>query len=551
MPIINGGKRASISQRKASAKFESRKGDRQYDKLLDGSGASSVGASGGRKRIFANGALVSSNLNTTAPNEGTLAPDVKHEKWWHCTSLLHLVFEYVGVHQLYLGQVEDDQQRLFHHEHSEVRCTALVCKQWSMSARTMDVVDFRPLRYTMTDCTLHKALQLMRFGKQLFLAECRRVKFQQPSFGMVGKNLLVLNLVGCSNLTDSSLCAMTLEMPKLKELYVPACQKLEKVAISLPMEGSQLEVLDISANLKVTDDAIERLITDHPKLRELFLSQMDKLCRPQIRSKTLELINLDGCEGLTFSVAIAIMKSCPNLKYVTLGENDRMLEEGVKAFCPLINLLELNISATFQDDHTINTALAHLPNLRLLDCGNSEYVVRPEFKHPTLEILVVNLCCELEDGVFTNLEEKLPSLKHLSCNHCDSLVRPTVRHSKLELLDFSNCVHICSDKKVREWVTCPALRMLYLGHTQHVTDAEIVLISKTNPAIEELNLYQASSLHKPDLSQFKAVCAANLAFVVNLSLIFFFLFLIPVTVAEANALSSMNGDVFALSTSFF
>eukprot|EP01061_Rhynchopus_euleeides_P014079 TRINITY_DN2442_c0_g1_i1.p1 TRINITY_DN2442_c0_g1~~TRINITY_DN2442_c0_g1_i1.p1 ORF type:complete len:545 (+),score=165.99 TRINITY_DN2442_c0_g1_i1:87-1721(+) len=492
------------SNRRTSQRFESNTPDRgQYSRLLEQAGAA-AGSNGaaGRRRIFANGALVSS----ATPGAKVHVPS---QKWWFNVDVLHMVFQYVGIHQLFLGRVEDDQQRLFQQGKGEmVRCTAVVCKQWSMSARTLDVVDFRPLRYTMTDVSLAKALSLVRFCKSLLLSECRRVKFQQPSFGM--KNLVVLNLVGCSDLTDAALSTMTMEMPKLKELYVPACPKLEKVPVSKPMEGSQLEVLDISANTKVTDEAIERLFADHPKLREFFASQTEKLTNPRISSQTLELLNLDGCENLTFNVALGIMKSCPNLKYVTLGENDTMLEEKSKRFTPLQNIVELNISATFQDDDTINTALDNLPLLKLFDCGNSEFVKKPRLEHQALEVLVMNMCCDLEDTVFEGLGTKMPCLRHVSTNHCDALVRPSVQHPKIQLLDFSNCSALCSDKKASDWIKCPTLKSLYLGHTQHVSDLEVESIVRLHPDLDELNIFQASGVHSPDLSPLKKITTINI-----------------------------------------
>ena len=462
-------------------------------------------------RIFAAGKLVSSH-----PLLSTHRRALK-ERWWHHTEVLHLVFEYIGIHQVFLGRVQDDNQRLFHFDRlPNIGCTASVCKQWSMTASTQPVADFRPLRYTISDQSLYKALSTLRFVRELNLPECRRINFLvEGCFDFVGRTLQVLNLVGCTALTDAALYSITKQMPKLRELYLPACTKLEKVAIAthfvtLPdgtsRSGSLIEVLDISANSSVTDEVVERLMKDLCCLKELFLSQLDGLMRPRIQSDHLELLNMDGCEHLSFSTALSIMKSCPALKYVTLGDNDKMLEEPSKRFVPLMNLVELNISATFQDDKTVNTALENLPNLRLFDCGNSEFVRRPRLKHPTLEVLVLNMCCELEDSCFVGIEQKLPNLRHLSCNHCDSLVRPAVTHSTLRLADFSNCTYLCSDSTALSWLVCPKLRSLYIGHTQYVTDRELETVLEATPLLIELNLFQASGLTRPDISMLAGVC---------------------------------------------
>ena len=450
---------------------------------------------GGRKRIVANGTLVCS---AGALGKRVGAPT---EKWWRDVSVLHAVFEHLGLPQLFLGFV-DDTHRLYHDKaaRERVKETCLVNKQWYMSAKTMTVADFRPLRHTLIDESLQNAFKCLRYVRQLVLAECRRVKFLLPSYGIVGKNILVLNLVGCSNLTDATLSALTMEMPKLRELYVPACAKLEQVAIAKHAEGSCLEALDISGNNKVADESIERLLADHPNLRELFASQMEELRQPRVQSPTLELINLDGCEHLTFQSALTIMKGCPKLRFVTLGDNDIMLEEAPKLFVPFANLEELNISATYQSDETIETAMQNIPKLRVLDASNSEFVVTPALAHPCLEVLVLNLCCEMKDTVFDNLETKLPKLRHLSLNHCDTLVRPQVRHSELLLADLSSCSGLCSDKRPEEtWLVAPKLHALYLGHTHHVTDEELQRLIPHVPNVQDLNLYQASGLQQPNL----------------------------------------------------
>ena len=456
------------------------------------------------------------------PPSALAAPVPRLERWWHSSEVLHLVYEYVGVHQVFVGEVQDDTQRLFHFDvMPNVGGTALVCKQWSMTARTMTTADFRPLRYSMTDQSLDKALSSMRYLKCLYLTECRRVRLLKNSFDFIGRNVVVLSLVGCTNITDAALFTATRAMPRLKELYVPACTKLEKVSIATQYRTSEdgvarmtseLEVLDVSANNLVTDEAIERLVREHVHLKELFLSQLDNLTMPDVASPVLELLNLDGCENLSFSTALRMMKRCPGLRYLTLGDNDKMMSDPHKRFCRMDNLVELNISATFHNDDTVNTALENIPNLTLLDCGNSEFVVKPRLRHPKLEILVLNMCCELEDTAFDDLNEKLPSLRHLSCNHCDTLTRPSLRHETLVLLDFSNCAYLLSDHRATPWLDCPRLSTLYLGHTQHVTDKELAVLFPSVPAVVDLNLYQASGVHAPDLTPLTEVCRGLFSF---------------------------------------
>eukprot|EP00755_Sulcionema_specki_P037775 Sspe_Gene.109611::Locus_89766_Transcript_1_1_Confidence_1.000_Length_1629::g.109611::m.109611/K10268/FBXL2_20; F-box and leucine-rich repeat protein 2/20 len=505
-PLISGEKRKSVTaisgRRRSSNHFQSSKPSRdrmKYMKLLAVASPDpslekkEKGQTG--KRVVVGNTLVASTSNKPSTEKGGPAARCLRTK-----AVLLNVFGYVGLHQLFLGQSRDDEHNLFQPKKAEpVGSPRLVCRMWAQCAKELEVVDFRPLRYTATDAVLTKALRLFRSCKELYLSECRRVKFLAPSFTSAMRNLEVLNLVGCSSLSDATLSVITMETPKLRELFVPACGKLEKVPIHKPPEGSLIEILDISANQKITDSTVERLINDLPRLRDLFMSQVEKLQSPNIRSSTLELLNVDGCSELTFSNVVKIMEGCPNLKFVTMGENDLMLEEPVKGFPPFASIVELNIAGTFQNDDTINTALTGMPNLRLLDCSNSEFVKNPKFEHDNLEFLVANMCCELSETALETAAKEMPKLRHVAMNHCDALKRPKVTSTSLALLDLSNCVHLLSDQNREPWLNCPNLTELYLGHSTHVTDIELKALLPKLPKLQHLNLYQAVGVVSPDL----------------------------------------------------
>eukprot|EP01063_Lacrimia_lanifica_P009628 TRINITY_DN16569_c0_g1_i1.p1 TRINITY_DN16569_c0_g1~~TRINITY_DN16569_c0_g1_i1.p1 ORF type:complete len:543 (+),score=240.40 TRINITY_DN16569_c0_g1_i1:89-1717(+) len=454
----------------------------------------------------------SSRANYTRKDKGGAKAEwVKHEHWWQYESILHLVYEFVGVQQVFCGRSVDDEQKLFEMIADEaIKPACLTSKHWNITSRSMTQVDLRPIRYSLTDAGLAKALKVTKKASDLCLADCRRVKFLLPMFTLVGKNITVLNLVGCSHLTDATLGVLTGEMPKLRELYVPACPKLEFVSVTKPISGeSDLHTLDISANLKVSDDALERVFRDHPNIKELFASQCEKISNPKVSSKNLELVNLDGCENITFNSVMAFLKRCPNVKYVTLGDNDKMLEEEGKRFAPLYNIVELNISAIYQDDDTVNSVLDNLPNLKLLDASNSEFVVSPKLVHTELEVLVVNMCSELNEKCFEDINTGLPQLKHLSANHCDNLIRPQIKHNKLEVLDFSACDRLLSDKVFTPWLSCPALQQLFIGHNSHITDREIQLLPAGLPVLEELNMFQVGHLVKPNILSWQSLQSVN------------------------------------------
>ena len=456
------------------------------------------------RRILAGNTLVSSGVGSKQTNKTNLDKQpIELRKWWETEWLIGNICSWLGIQFVFLGQVENDDQLLYHiQKNPRLPSPRLVCKCWAQISRNTNIIDLRPVKYQLNDFMLHKALQVMNNAEHLNMSECRKVRFETMTFTSANtKNIQILHMVGCCHLTDDILYRITLELSGLKELFVASCTKLEKVPIHIPSCGSVLESLDISANQLITDETINRLILDHTNLREIYLSQMEQVFHPNIASDRLELINIDGCENLRFPSVNKIIQNCPNLRYVTFGENDNMLEDTVKLFSHHQWITELNISGIYQGDNTVNTALESLPNLLMLDVSNSEFVKTPKLKHPLLNILIINLCCELQSSSFLNINENLPKLKHLSANRCESLVRPKIFHSSLELLDFSSCICLLSDNTTETWCDCPQLKKLFLGCNVNVTDEAIKVIAPYLGEVTDLNIYQATSLVSPDISQ--------------------------------------------------
>ncbi|KAJ9473103.1 SCF E3 ubiquitin ligase complex F-box protein grrA [Diplonema papillatum] len=483
---------SSSSSRRQSSVFQSAFSSKATRSLAE-EDVRRKAAKGGRQRILANEKLVSSQVG------GSVYQSIKEAAWYSNRAVVQRVLMYLGLHHVFVGQTEDDSARLFQIKKAPfITPTCLVSRAWLRFARELEILDFTGLKYSLTDASLNKAFTSLRSARTIDLSDCRRINFLTTAFVGACRNVQVLHLSGCALLTDVTLSVITMEMPKISQLFLTSCPKLERISIH-KHQTPMLEVLNICNCANITDWAVEQAVKDHPLLRELFMAQAEKLISPNIVSTKLELLNVDGCENMSFSAVHRILEQCPALKYVTLSDNDKMLDERIKKFSRFENIVELNISATFHNDWTINSALENMPNLLMLDCSNSEFVTRPAFEHELLEILVSNMCSDLKDDALANLSSKLPRLRHLAVNHCDALIRPQIGHTGLELLDVSNCVNLFSDKTCRNWLDAPNLRSLYIGHTPNLSDTELENITPGLRQLEELNLYQAGALNKPDL----------------------------------------------------
>eukprot|EP01062_Namystynia_karyoxenos_P021994 TRINITY_DN18412_c0_g1_i1.p1 TRINITY_DN18412_c0_g1~~TRINITY_DN18412_c0_g1_i1.p1 ORF type:complete len:538 (+),score=95.08 TRINITY_DN18412_c0_g1_i1:61-1614(+) len=483
----SGGAQRYQSQPQA----RSRGGDYRSLLLSCGVRQEPAGATSGRRVVAPGGVLVASYGHKR---------DLRQVQWHWDSRFVIDMFGYIGIPQLFLGVVEEDDEHYAGGDGDCVPCTRLVCRRWADWACQLEVLDFTAMFRSVDDKLLRNALPFFKGSRGLLLSGCRNVRFVPPLWVTpLLTTIEVLHLARCSHLTDYALGQLAVALPNLRDVCLASCIML--AAVPLP-SGCCVEVLDLSSDQRVGDATVSRLCRELPQLRELFLSNC-ALSAPEIGSPTLEVLCMDGCEGLSWAAALGAIRRCPRLSAVSFGDCDAMFEQRAKTFPRFECVTELCIPGIGHDDSTIESALQGMPSLVHCDVSRSETVCCPALSHPRLEVLVLNMCPELCDAAVATAAKKMPKLRHLSCNRCDSLRRPQIVSGSLLLLDLSSCPGLLRAPRTiggrrapppERWLFCPNLLELYLGHNSAVTDAELEAAVAGAPELTELNLYLDCSI---------------------------------------------------------
>lgn len=169
-------------------------------------------------------------------------------------------------------------------------------------------------------------------------------------------NILEIDLHQCNQIGNDPVTALLSKGKCLRELRLANCELIDDGAfLSLPNERKyeHLRILDLTSCVRLTDVAVETIITAAPRLRNLVLAK---------------------CRNITDRAVFAIAELGKNLHYVHLGHCAQITDEGVKRLvskCNRIRYIDLGCLARLTDDSV--KRLAQLPKLKrigLVKCSN-------------------------------------------------------------------------------------------------------------------------------------------------------------------------------------
>ncbi|KAE8259180.1 hypothetical protein A4X13_0g1185 [Tilletia indica] len=162
----------------------------------------------------------------------------------------------------------------------------------------------------------------------------------------------------------------------------------------------QLRIIDLTSCSHLTDAAVEGIIANTPRIRNLVLNK---------------------CSGLTDRSAMAIARLGKNLHHLHLGHVQRITDRGVTAFarsCTRLRYIDLAYCSELTDQSLFEIA-AHLPRLRrigLVKVNNltDAAIIRLVEKHTCLERIHLSYCDNITADAVFRLLTKLTKLTHLS-----------------------------------------------------------------------------------------------------------------------------------------
>jgi len=163
--------------------------------------------------------------------------------------------------------------------------------------------------------------------------------------------MLEIDLHDCKLITSPSVTALLSTLRNLRELRLAHCVKITETAfLHIPprMVFDSLRILDLTACEAVTDDAIIRIITSAPRLRNLVLAKCKNITDLSVEAicklgKNLHYIHLGHCANLTDAAVGRLVKCCNRIRYIDLACCNRLTDTSVQQLASLPKLRRIGL----------------------------------------------------------------------------------------------------------------------------------------------------------------------------------------------------------------
>jgi F-box and leucine-rich repeat protein GRR1 len=137
----------------------------------------------------------------------------------------------------------------------------------------------------------------------------------------------------------------------LRELRLAHCVEISDTAfLNLPesLSFDSLRILDLTACENVRDDAVERIVSAAPRLRNLVLAKCRFITDRAVQAicklgKNLHYVHLGHCSNITDPAVIQLVKSCNRIRYIDLACCNRLTDNSVQQLATLPKLRRIGL----------------------------------------------------------------------------------------------------------------------------------------------------------------------------------------------------------------
>ncbi|WP_075883122.1 leucine-rich repeat domain-containing protein [Candidatus Protochlamydia sp. W-9] len=301
------------------------------------------------------------------------------------------------------------------------------------------------------------------------------------------KNLKVLHLQECRNLTDAGLAYLT-PLTALQHLNLAGC-KFANAGLAHLTPLVALQHLNLSHCRNITDAGLAHLT----------------------HLVTLKYLNLGHCKNIT-DAGLAHLTPLMALQHLNLGHCSNFTDAGLAHLTPLLTLTHLNLSWCY---NFTDAGLAHLTPLvalQHLNLGHCRNITDAGLAHltPLVALTHLNLswCYNFTDAGLAHLTP-LMALQHLDLSSCFNLTDAGLAHLTplvtLQHLDLSYCRNL-TDAGLAHLTPLVALTHLNLSSYNHLTDAGLTHL-KPLLALTHLNLSSCNHLTDAGLTHLSPLLA--------------------------------------------
>ena len=339
-------------------------------------------------------------------------------------------------------------------------------------------------------------------------------------------NLKECNLQWCGALTDTSLRALGQTCPRLQSLNLHSYAKFTSAGFyALTEQCQDLRSLTLDLLDFVNDDCLRMLVQHCPRLQSIKLFSNKNITDTGLQHLTrlpLQEFDIDMCARVSRVGVIALIRACPDLRYLAVRE-PRLMDKNLvqmPAKCP--ELRSLILQGSYLTDVGLQAIGARCPHLETLQIFNCQGI-----KHEGL-IAIAQGCPQLKDVDLTGARRlrdrgvcalaQLP-LNSLYLHTCKKITDKSLRAlgrapagKHLKFLNLCGCVKITdagvmalappvSNAGASIETGLPRLESLNLVDCEQVTYAGAAAVAQRCTLLKTLNL--------DSISNFRALQAAH------------------------------------------
>ncbi|KAJ4497795.1 hypothetical protein C8R41DRAFT_758842 [Lentinula lateritia] len=239
-----------------------------------------------------------------------------------------------------------------------------------------------------------------------------------------------MRLSQCSELSDTAFPApirrdsKSVSEPSVNPFASSTSESADLPPLIINRTFEHLRMLDLTACSKVTDDAIEGIVSHAPKIRNLVLSKCGLLTDRSVENicklgRHLHYLHLGHASKITDASVRTLARSCTRLRYVDFANCHLLSDLAVFELAGLPKLRRIG--------------LVRVPNL------TDEAVFALAERHATLERIHLSYCDQISVMAIHFLLQKLHKLTHLSLTGVTAFRQPELqRFCRAAPADFNS-----------------------------------------------------------------------------------------------------------------
>ncbi|KAI9742826.1 MAG: SCF ubiquitin ligase complex subunit [Claussenomyces sp. TS43310] len=281
-----------------------------------------------------------------------------------------------------------------------------------------------------------KIAENCRSIKRLKLNDCGQIEDSAILvFARKCRNILEIDLHKCRLIGNEPVTELLARGQSLRELRLSNCEIIsDRAFLSLPAHQTyeSLRILDLTSCARLTDQAVEKIISVAPRLRNLVLSKCRNITDLAVNAisklgKNLHYVHLGHCGHITDDAVTKLVQSCNRIRYIDLGCCVKLTDASVTKLATLPKLRRIGLVKCHLITNESVYALSH-SHRRFISTSTSavaDVLITGLLPHNTssLERVHLSYCTNLTLESIIVLLNSCPRLTHLSLTGVQAFLR--------------------------------------------------------------------------------------------------------------------------------